>query len=723
MNGKNITIALAGNPNSGKTTLFNAMTGAHQYVGNWAGVTVEKKEGRFVRNGYTINVIDLPGTYSLSAYSMEEIVARNYLIHDKPDVVVQVVDSSNLERNLFLTAQLLEMERPLVLALNVFDELERDGAKLDVERLSTLFGTPAVPTIGVKGKGVSELLDACIRVVEGRFEHKRVVHVPYGHEIEDHIEEIQQQDGFPSILNGYAPRWTAIKLLENDPEVIKTLHKVNGHARPLLDKAASVREHLTSMFKTDPEIIITEQRYGFIAGALKGIYQPSVRERANVSDLIDQILTHKLLGLPVFFFMIWAMFQLTFNVGSIPMDLIDASVGMLGDGVTALMGAGFFRDLIVDGAINGVGFVAVFLPNIFILFFCISLIEDSGYMARAAFLMDRVMRLAGLHGKAFIPLLMGFGCNVPAVMATRTLETRRDRLIAIMVNPLMSCSARLPVFILLAGTFFTASMAGTMVFSMYALGIVLAIAIARLFSKTLLRGEAAPFVMELPPYRMPTMRSTMIHMWDRGKIFIKKMGGVILVGSVTVWVLTAFPREVVHPSRNWDGAIVEAQTRASAAIADEEKTVFEAEVAALETGRESERIAQSYIGRIGHALVPVFAPMGFDWKTSVAILTGFVAKEIVVSTYGVLYNVSREADETSEGLRGALKNESGLTPLSAFALMTFILIYTPCLGTVAAIKKETGSWKWTGFSVAYSLVLAWVLAAGIVSVGRIAGLT
>lgn len=718
---KTITIALAGNPNSGKTTLFNAMTGAHQYVGNWAGVTVEKKEGRFTHGDYTVNVVDLPGTYSLSPYSMEEIVARNYLLEAKPDVVVQVVDASNLERNLFLTSQLLELERPLVLALNVFDALEREGAKLDVDRFAKLFGAPAVPTIGTKGKGVDELIDAAIAVVEGRDAARRNVHIPYGNEIEDHIGEIRAQNGFEKIVNGHAPRWTAIKLLENDRELIKSLQKANGDAQPLLDKAAQVRTHLFDMFKTDPEIVITERRYGFISGALKGIYQPPIRDRVNKSDLIDQILTHKLLGLPVFFFMIWAMFQLTFNVGSIPMDLIDAGVAALGGAVTSVMGEGFFRDLIVDGAINGVGFVAVFLPNIMILFFCISLIEDSGYMARAAFLMDRVMRLAGLHGKAFIPLLMGFGCNVPAVMATRTLESERDRIVTILVNPLMSCSARLPVFILLAGTFFAPGMAGTMVFSMYALGIVLAIAVAKLMSRTVLRGEASPFVMELPPYRMPTVKSTMIHMWDRGKIFIKKMGGVILIGSVTVWVLTAFPREAANPSRDWDAQIDAVNARLAAAP-EADRAALADELARLEVGKEGERIEQSHIGRIGHVLAPAFAPMGFDWKTSVAILTGFVAKEIVVSTYGVLYQVSREADENTEGLRAELKEKSGLTPLSAFALMTFILIYTPCLGTIAAIRRETGSWKWTGFSIAYSLVLAWVLAAAIVQVGRLAGL-
>lgn len=718
---KSITIALAGNPNSGKTTLFNSMTGAHQYVGNWAGVTVEKKEGRFTRGNYTVNVIDLPGTYSLSPYSMEEIITRNFLLESKPDVVVQVVDASNLERNLFLTSQLLELERPLVLALNVYDALEREGAKLDVDRLSKLFGAPAVPTIGTKGKGVDELIDAAIAVVEGRSVPRRDVHIPYGNEIEDHIGEIRAQKGFEKIVNGHAPRWTAIKLLENDRVLIQSLQKANGDAKPLLDKAAQVRTHLHDMFKTDPEIVITERRYGFISGALKGIYEPPIRDRVNKSDLIDQILTHKLLGLPVFFFMIWAMFQLTFNVGSIPMDLIDAGVAALGGAVSAVLGEGFFRDLIVDGAINGVGFVAIFLPNIMILFLCISLIEDSGYMARAAFLMDRVMRLAGLHGKAFIPLLMGFGCNVPAVMATRTLESERDRLVTILVNPLMSCSARLPVFILLAGTFFAPSMAGNMIFSMYALGIVLAIAVAKLMSRTVLKGEASPFVMELPPYRMPTVKSTMIHMWDRGKIFIKKMGGVILIGSVTVWVLTAFPREAANPSRDWN-AQMDAKNAQIAAAPEAEKAALEGELALLDAGREGERIEQSYIGRLGRTIDPIFAPMGFDWKTSVAILTGFVAKEIVVSTYGVLYQVSREADENTEGLRAELKNHSGLTPLSAFALMTFTLIYTPCLGTIAAIRRETGSWKWTGFSIAYSLVLAWVLAAAIVQVGRLAGL-
>lgn len=720
---KTLIFALAGNPNSGKTTIFNAMTGAHQHVGNWPGVTVEKKEGHFFHGDYRITVIDLPGTYSLSAYSLEEIIARNFLIGGRPDVVIHVVDASNLERNLFLTTQLIEMSRPVVLALNVYDEMEHSGARIDVDRLSASLGTPAVPTVGTRGKGISDLIETSIRVAEGRHPVSRRVKVSYGHEIESHIDEILAQPRFEKMVDGLYPRrWVAVKLLENDGELLKTLGGDREEFRDVFDRAESIRRHLRDLYNEAPEMVITESRYGFVSGALRQFYRPPARDRVSLSDLADQILTHKILGLPVFLLMIWAMFQATFTLGAYPMDLIDAGVTRFGGFVGELMGEGFFRDLVVDGAINGVGFVIVFLPNILILFFCISLIEDSGYMARAAFLMDRVMRSVGLHGKAFIPMLMGFGCNVPAVMGTRTLETERDRLLSILVNPLMSCSARLPVYILLAGTFFGAKTAGTVIFALYAMGIVLAIAMAKLFSQTILKGDASPFVMELPPYRMPTLKSSMIHMWDRGKIFLKKMGGVILVGSVTIWVLTAYPKDFPEKGEHLQRiagleqriAVLapEAPAEAVAALKEQRDAAFSA--------MESERIAGSYIGRIGQGLEPIFRPMGFDWKSCVAILSGFVAKEIVVSTYSVLYQAGRDADEKSHGLQAALK-ASPLTPLRAFALMAFILIYTPCLGTLAAIKRETNSWKWTAFSVGYSLVLAWGVSFSIVSIGSLLG--
>ncbi|MCZ7586543.1 MAG: ferrous iron transport protein B [Deltaproteobacteria bacterium] len=666
----------------------------------------------------------MPGTYSLSAYSMEEIITRNFLLDEKPDVVVQVVDASNLERNLFLTTQLMELGRPLVLALNLYDQLEKSGARVDAERLGVLLGAPTVTTVGVTGRGVSDLVNLCLETAEKRGAPKRPVDISYGHEIEGHLNELVGMDGLAESAGRqgeYPPRYLAVKLLENDRDVVARLEQgVGGRAAGVLETAAKIREHLQSLFNDDPEMVITERRYGFVSGALRTTYQPAARERASISDLVDRILTHKVLGLPAFFFMIWAMFQLTFNIGQYPMDAIDAGVAWLGGAVTAVMGDGFFRDLIVEGALNGVGFVLVFLPQIFILFWCISLIEDSGYMARVAFLMDRVMRSVGLHGKAFIPLLMGFGCNVPAVMTTRTLDNQRDRILTMMVNPLMSCSARLPVYILLAGTFFTAQAAGTVIFSMYALGIGLAILMAKLFSGTVLKGQAAPFVMELPPYRMPTLRSSMIHMWDRGKVFLRKMGGVILIGSIVVWTLTFFPREAAYTQ---DYASQIAQTETSLAGLAEDAPAYAAlseQKTALENAMEGERIARSYIGRIGRSMEFFFAPMGFDWQTNVAILTGFVAKEIVVSTYGVIYQVGDSTDETSETLRGKLKR-STLTPLRAFGLMAFILIYTPCLGTIAAIRRETNSWKWTAFSIGYSLVLAYVVALGIIKGGTLLG--
>lgn len=713
---KKLTIALTGNPNSGKTTLFNAITGARQHVGNWPGVTVEKKEGHTTYGDYNITVVDLPGTYSLTAYSIEEIIARKFIVHDEPDVVVHIIDAGNLERNLLLTTQILELECKLVLALNMFDAVEEKGATIDVKLLGSLVGAPAIPTIGTKEEGVKELLDAVIEVHEERNPLSRLTKIKYGHEIEDHILALQKKmKGMTLFDKPHPDRWTALKLLEKDEEVITQLAK-SPNNNALVEEASQIREHLFSIFKDDAETIITERRYGFVNGIMKTAYTSPPIDRITYSDRVDSLLTHKILGLPVFFMMIWLMFQLTFTVGAYPSAWIEHGVAALADVVSQFLGKGMLRGLLVDGIINGVGSVLVFMPNIFILFLCISIFEDSGYMARAAFLTDRVMHLLGLHGKAFIPMLMGFGCNVPAIMATRTLESERDRILAILINPLVSCSARLPVYILLAGAFFPPNRAGTMIFAIYFLGLALAILMGRLFSKTILPGEAAPFVMELPPYRMPTMKSSLIHMWDRGKIFLRKMGGVILVGAVVIWVLGAFPR-IADYSKNYDVIIFALQESAKQST-DLHK--YDGRIEKLKIEKESERLRSSYIGRIGQVIEPVLRPLGLTWKEGVALTTGFVAKEIVVSTLGVLYQADESGGEKSDRLKQSLRS-SGLTPLSAFAFMAFILIYTPCLGTVAAIRRETNSWKWTAFSVGYTLFLAWIVAFIIIHLGRLFG--
>ena len=715
-----LTIALAGNPNVGKTTIFNAITGAHQHVGNWPGVTVEKKEGRTQFDGVEITVVDLPGIYSLTAYSVEEIIARKFVVHEKPDVVVHVIDASNLERNLCLTTQLLELDCRLVLALNMSDQVKSSGARIDVQKMGDLLGAPAVATIGSRDTGIQTLMETIVRVARADHPQLRPIDVFYGREMESHIREITDKVAERALLDPpHPPRWIAIKLLENDRELVGVLRKKDDATRALLEEVEKTRDHLFSLFKDDTEAIITERRYGFVAGILKEVYKEPPLDPVTQSDRIDSVLTHKLLGLPVFFFMIWAMFQLTFSVGAYPMAWIETVVEWLSQGLAAQMAEGMLKSLVIDGMIGGVGSVLVFLPNILILFLCISFFEDSGYMARAAFLTDRVMHLLGLHGKAFIPMLMGFGCNVPAIMATRTLESQRDRILTIMVNPLISCSARLPVYILIAGAFFPPHRAGTVIFSIYLLGLGLAIVLGRLFSKTILPGESAPFVMELPPYRMPTARSLMIHMWDRGKIFVRKMSGVILVGSIVIWTLGAFPRHVDF-SRDYDGQMARLQVQREAPGANQPE--IDAALSDLRNARETERIEASYIGRIGHGLEPVVAPLGFQWREAVALVTGFVAKEIVVSTLGVLHQAGTEQEAESEGLRKAL-GQSGMTPLIAYAFMAFVLIYTPCLGTVAAIRRETNSMKWTLFSIGYSLTTAWVVALAIVQVGRLFGLT
>jgi ferrous iron transport protein B len=721
-----ITIALTGNPNSGKTTIFNNLTGTRQHVGNWPGVTVEKKMGTVIHNGHRLQVVDLPGTYSLTAYSIEEIVARRFLVDSKPDVVVDIVDASNLERNLYLATQLIEMGVKLILALNMADVAEARGHEIDAESLGTLLGVPVVFTIGTKNQGMKELLDKVLEVVEDRDTVSRHIHISYGRELEKEIKKIQDviwRD--PSVGERFSTRWLAVKLLENDAAVQERVGALGEIGKEILAQAAASRERLAEFYKDDAEMVLTEQRYGFIGGALKEVLRVSAKSKLDLSRQVDLFLTNRILGFPVFIFFIWAMFQLTFTVGAYPMEWIDAGVGWLGTVVSALLPAGLLHDLVVDGIIAGVGSVIIFLPNILILFFCIAVFEDTGYLARAAFIMDRVMHVIGLHGKSFIPLLMGFGCNAPAIMATRTLESERDRLLSILINPLISCSARLPVYILLAGTFFGAS-AGNVIFSIYALGIALAIAMGKLFSVTLFRGDIAPFVMELPPYRAPTLKSLFIHMWDRSQIFLRKMSGVILVGSILVWVLSSFPRSPDLPR----GQAVEREATSASqervlTVAESRQPVLpsmpEDNLKSSDLNNETARLEASFLGRLGHFIQPIFAPLGFDWRTSVAVLTGFVAKEIVVSTLGVLYAAGADVNEESEALRRSLR-ASGMTPLGAYTLMAFVLIYIPCLATVAVIRRETNSWKWTGFSIGYSLALAWMVSFLIYQGGRIIGL-
>ncbi|NQT98044.1 MAG: ferrous iron transport protein B [Candidatus Marinimicrobia bacterium] len=747
-------IAIAGNPNSGKTTIFNALTGARQHVGNWPGVTVERKEGKFSFEDVSVTVLDLPGTYSLASYSIEETIARSYIIDEHPDVVVNIVDAANLQRNLFLTTQLIELGAPLVVVLNMMDMADEKGLEINIATLSVLLGVPVVKMIGRTGQGLGELKQAIARVATAETD-KREIKIPYPRELEEEISSLTNELAYRKIARGRL-RWRAVKLFERDKTSTEKL-AVLPDTENLLAQIEVAIQRIEGIYKETSRAIISHARYGFIQGALRECVRQTKTTPSDYSRRIDKVLTNKWLGLPVFAALLWLMFQLTYTIGAYPMDWIDSGVAWLMSTLGQLLPAGMLSSLIVDGIIGGVGAIAVFLPNIFILFFVIALLEDSGYMARVAFIMDRVMHSIGLHGKAFIPMIMGFGCNVPAIMGTRILESRRDRILSILINPFMSCSARFPVYVLVAGAFFP-QQAGTVIFSLYVLGILVAIGSGKLFSRTILTGLSRPFVMELPPYQQPTARSLILHTWERGVIFIRKMGTVILAGSILIWALGYFPRNV---SLSKDYSLAESKILQQSMVNQKEidlrfeqsvasshdcysslmipfdesseyqllvrqKSALHANISAnrdslindLRYERMAETVEQKWIGRLGKFIVPVVEPLGFTWRESVALVTGFVAKEIVVSTYGVLFGVGSDVTEENVGIIENLR-KSGLTPLVALAFLVFTLLYTPCLATVAVIKRETGSWGYTAFSVIYSLILAWLLAFGIYQIGSL----
>ncbi|CAB5145352.1 Ferrous iron transporter FeoB [Olavius algarvensis associated proteobacterium Delta 3] len=707
-----LSIALSGNPNSGKTTIFNNITGTRQKVGNWPGVTVEKKEGRIQRLGRELKIIDLPGTYSLTPFSIEEIVARNYILEEHPDVVIDIIDSSNLERSLYLATQLRELDCRVVFALNMTDLAKSRGINIDVGKLSELLDVQIVATVGNKNEGIDDLIEAAVNLAESDHSTSDRRRVKYSIDIEAAIGNLQsfleaKADG----MHAYDPRWTAIKLIEDDKVVKQRVLEATGRAGPeIVEKTDELRRHLFDRFADDPEIVMTDERYGFIAGIIKEVQTTSTRQRVDTSRNIDLVLTNRFVGFPIFILFIWIMFQLTFTFGDYPMQWIESGVGLISAGLDAVIPDSLFKDMLLNGIVAGVGSVIIFLPNILILFFCIALFEDTGYMSRAAFLMDKIMHLIGLHGKSFIPMLMGFGCNVPAILAARTLESEKDRILTILITPFMSCSARLPVYIVLAGTFFGAK-AGSVIFGVYVLGIVLSILVGRLFRSSLLKGADAPFVMELPPYRIPMFKSLLIHMWDRSKMFLKKMGGVILIGSLVVWALSSFPRSIEYrvdydSQRNGVTAAYEARIRLSEGA---QRAALEAEmesaISELNRTQLAEKAEKSYMGRIGKVIAPVFAPLGIDWRGGVALVTGFFAKEIVVSTLGVLYAVGD--DQSTDALKDALK-DSGMTPLGALAMMAFVLLYVPCLATITTIRQEAGV-KWTLFNIVFSTGLAWLV--------------
>ena len=695
-----INVALVGNPNCGKTSLFNIASGAHEHVGNYSGVTVDAKAGFFSFQGYHFRIIDLPGTYSLSAYSPEEIYVRKHIIEETPDLIINVVDASNLERNLYLTTQLIDMNVKMVIALNMYDELEASGNHLDYEKLSELIGVPMVPTVGRTGQGIDKLFHVIIESYEGsdyvtknirkqvRNEvlddmeawHKDVepeeqyasdhgifrhIHVNHGPVLEKSIEAIKKEIARnEAIRHKYSTRFLSIKLLENDRDIERVIAELPNGSDILAIRNREA-ENISKAMREDSEQAITDAKYGFISGALKETFTEGKLEREQTTRVIDSIVTHRIWGYPIFFLFLYIMFEGTFVLGEYPMMGIEWLVEQIGNLFNHYMPEGPLKDLVIDGIIGGVGGVIVFLPNILILYFFISFLEDSGYMARAAFIMDKIMHRMGLHGKSFIPLIMGFGCNVPAIMATRMIEDKKCRLITMLINPLMSCSARLPIYLVLVGAFFP-KIGSLVLLGIYATGILLAVLMARLFSRFLVKGDDTPFVMELPPYRIPTAKTIFRHTWEKGAEYLKKMGGIIMIASILIWFLGYYPQG------NYE------------TIAEQQEN--------------------SYIGQIGKAIEPVIEPLGFDWKLGVGLLSGVGAKELVVSTLGVLYANDGDLDSVN------LSDRIPITATVALGYMLFVLIYFPCVATLAAIKQESGSWKWAFFAAFYTTALAWIVA-------------
>jgi ferrous iron transport protein B len=765
-----ITVALAGNPNCGKTTIFNNITGAHQHVGNYPGVTVERREGTTKFRGKELLMVDLPGTYSLTAHSLDELVARKVVIDEKPDIIVNILDASNLERNLYLAVQMLEMESPVVIALNMMDVAKKMGEKVDDKLLSQKLGVSVIQTVGNRNKGTEVLLETVLAAAERQ--PSTPFQVNYGSEFEAKITEICV--ALKNVANvKYPLRWLAIKLLENDEDIIQIIHN-RQEGKKILEVVTKAREYIKTVFNEEAELLIAERRYTFVGEIYKEVTAPHSHMAETTSDKIDSILTHRVLGLPIFFGIMWLLFNLVFTIGAYPQEWIESGMEALGQFAGQYMADGDLKSLLVDGVIGGVGSVLSFMPNILILFLGIALLEDTGYMARAAFIMDRVMRAVGLHGKSFIPLLLGFGCSVPAIMGTRTLENPKDRMVTILVAPLMSCSARLPVYTLLIAAFFSESVAGTVLFSVYLLGIVLAVLMALVFRKILFAGDTEAFVMEMPPYHLPTIQSIITHMWERSVLYVKKAGTLILAATILVWFMTNYPADINYSTdynqlkataeevfsaqvaekvlaplqiENLEDndALVslvrdikelkgrDAEVESSDQLAEEYPELYPYGVAFVEMEQEkevnlkkvekaqaSEKLSNSYAGQFGQLIEPVIKPLGFDWKMGVGLVSAVAAKEVLVSTLGTIYSVG-DVEDDSSSLQNALMNDPSFSPLVAYALMVFTLIYSPCLAALAVMKRETNSWKWTGFTFVYSTTLAWVVTFIVYQTGRLLG--
>ena len=695
--GKTIHVALAGNPNCGKTTLFNRVTHSKEHVGNYSGVTVDSKIATFQRKGYTFKLVDLPGTYSLTTFSPEELYTRNYIIEQTPDIVLNVIDAANLERNMFLTTQLIDMDIKVVVALNMYDDLKTGGAKLDAKKLGELLGIPFIPTTASKGIGLDTVFDEIIEVYEDRNPVVRHIHINYGEELEKSIKTVQKEIRLDKPIRAkLSSRYLALRLLDKDPDAMNTL-KTSGNFSRINEVTQSEIARLKSRLNDESSHLITDAKFGFIAGALQETYVAGIQWRYAITGKIDQLVTNRILGFPIFLLFMFVTFFATFSLGSYPMNWINHGVAIISEFIKLTMPSGMFKDLLTDGIINGLGSIIVFLPNILILFFFTSLMEDTGYMARAAFIMDKLMHKIGLHGRSFIPMVMGFGCNVPAIMATRTIRNRGDRLLTMLIIPFMSCSARLPVYIVLISAFFK-NYPALVLTGLYLLGILMAIVMAKILNRTLFRRKETPFVMELPPYRMPILRNTLLHMWDKASQYFKKIGGTILVAVVIIWALEYFPRSTENQSQE-NGNLV---------------------TNATPDWHVQSQIEHSYLGIIGHAIEPLIRPLGFDWRMGICLVAGIPAKEIVVSTMGVLYETGKDNSKSRELLPEVLKSEvyfSGprmgekvFNRAVALSFLVFVLLYFPCIAVIATIKRESGSWRWALFTVFYTTAFAWIMA-------------
>ncbi|MGL4908446.1 MAG: ferrous iron transport protein B [Bacteroidales bacterium] len=718
--GKVINVAFVGNPNTGKTSLFNCLSGTHEHVGNYSGVTVELKKAEVKMDGYILRLVDLPGTYSLTAYSPEERYVRQYIATEMPDVIVNVLDATNLERNLYLTTQLIDMDMRTIIALNMFDELQQHNDSLNHQQLERMLAMPIVPTVGSRGKGLPELIQTIIHSFTGQtpvqvqMRHHHI-HINYGRDLEQHITTIQNLIRTPenaALTDLYSSRFLSIKLLEED-EIAKTLvYQECANNQEILGYSKKAIIEIEEEFRENSETVISDARYGFIAGALRETFTSGKKERHRITKSIDRILTNKYLGFPIFLFFMWFMFVATFTLGNYPVEWINGGIENLSALLNELIPDSILKDLLLDGVISGVGAVIAFLPNILILFFFISLLEDTGYMARAVFITDKLMHGIGLHGKSFIPLVMGFGCNVPAIMATRTIENRAQRMLTMLLVPFMSCSARLPVYILLIGAFFPAY-AGSMLFGIYMIGLAFAIFTGLICSKFIFKEKGQPFVMELPPYRLPTLKSALHHMWHKGSQYLQKMSGVILIGAVIIWALSTFPRS----SESMRLAEENATEDYTKLMAEADSSQYDDLTLNFERAKHSLRQEHSYLGQLGKIVEPAMQPLGFDWKMSVSLLTGVIAKETVISTLSVVYGAPSSNEENTPALIENLKKEyythgekvgqAVFTTASTLSFLIFILLYIPCLATIAVMQRESGNMRFTVLSVLYTIFVAW----------------